>query len=264
MNLPTIASANNTKPKAQFGKILLLAAPVGGIVASLIVAVFIVWPKVNEVMVLREANVELALKADALDAKIATLQSFDQAELEKQLSLSDKLLPSDKGMFTFLAQIETMRAQAGVLVNKVDVTAGSLDGSGVESGAVGAAAAANSSKSPTSSLSENVEVKLSLSSSYASLLQFLSTMYSASRVVAVDDVSLSSTSDTAGLIRSTLTVRAFWQPLPSDLGSVEDPVSELTSKEKELLDKVEVVAVAAPQIVVQPLTPGKADLFAPF
>ena len=56
---------------------------------------------------------------------------------------------------------------------------------------------------------------------------------------------------------------AYWQPLPSELGSIESPIGVLTDDEQKLLRNVQAEVLKPPPNV--PIVPtGKTDLFSPF
>ena len=107
-----------------------------------------------------------------------------------------------------------------------------------------------------------VQVRLSITSGYASLLSFISKMYSGARVINVDDITIATASSGESQVRTAFSIDAYWQPLPIDLGSIEKPVSPLTDSEVELLDTVGEQGVSSvPTVPEVPL--GRSDLFAP-
>ena len=63
-----------------------------------------------------------------------------------------------------------------------------------------------------------------------------------------------------------MTISAYWKQLPTDLGSIETPVVELTESEKETLQKIIdtglATAIPAPSLPQVPV--GREDIFAPF
>lgn len=264
MNLPMVAvptSAGTAKARADVSKYIGLGTPIAGILVSLIVAFFVVWPKFNEVLALRKVNAELATKATTLESKAEKLKSFNKSELEKQFSLAERLLPSDKGVFTFLTQLEATRGSTGVLLSKIDVTAGSIN-SASPSKTGSPAARAQAAQSAVSGIAPSVEIRLELTSSYGSLLQFLRNLYDSARVVAIDDLAIAAEGGVA--VKTNLVVQAFWQQLPADLGAIEAPIAELSSQEKDRLNKAEDSSSAIPAPIIPTIIPGKPDLFAPF
>lgn len=250
LTLPKIAGL-------QASRGLSVIAPIGGIVVSLIVLAFIVWPKYAEIKELRSANVELTNRATSLEAKVDVLATLDASVLEKQLAASQALLPSDKDVFILIRQVENAAASTGVVLSKVEVVPGSIN----EIDSTGAVPQAGAPVLDASSALQ-VQVRLSITSGYASLLSFISKMYSGARVINVDDITIATASSGESQVRTAFSVDAYWQPLPIDLGSIEKPVSPLTDSEVELLNTVGEQGVSSvPTVPEVPL--GRSDLFAP-
>jgi Tfp pilus assembly protein PilO len=243
---------------------LSLASPILAIVVSLLVVVFVVWPKFSQVLRMRVANEELVTRANALSQKAQTLQSLEKDILQTQLVASEQLLPSDKGVFTLVSQIEQAATASAIVLSRVDVTPGNL--SPTDTGKPEAQSSAAPAPSTTGEEVANalsLQVKISTSSDYKSFLQFLSNLFAASRVVTVNDLGMSSASSD-NQIKVALTVEAYWQALPGQLPSIEAPLVELTESELARLEQVSKTGlVSAPQTSPQvPL--GRSDLFAPF
>ena len=247
LTLPKIAGVETSRG-------LSLIAPIGGIVVSLIVLAFIVFPKYGEIKELKSANSELETRATSLESKVDVLSSLDASALEKQLAASGALLPSDKDVFILIRQIENAAASTGIVLSKVDVVPGSINAAG---GAVGIPEVSEVSLGSSAS---KVQVRLSITSGYASLLSFISKMYSGARVVNIEDITIGTSGDAQ--VRTAFSIDAYWQPLPVDLGSIEKPVLPLTASEVELLNKVGEEGVSSvPTVPEVPL--GRNDLFAP-
>ena len=261
MNLPEIsANLHNLKlgRGVDLGKITTLGAPVGAIFVSLLILILVVWPKLSEALRLRASNVELSSRVGVLSTKVQLLSSLDKAQLDSQLGASEQILPSDKAVFPFVREVELAAVRTGVLLNKVDATPGSLSG---DSGEVTPKAGVVSDPAP------KIQVKISMTSDYRSLLNFLSSMYSISRVVGIRDFTISSSSvsgqDSLAL-RTSLVIDAYWKSLPSKLGSIESPIENLSAQELEILARVKAAEVSSPPAVVPTVPTGRADLFAPF
>lgn len=280
ISLPSLPSI--TLPKfgtgAETPKFLKLAAPAGAVLVSFIILFFVVWPTFTKVLNLSISNKQLANRAQSLKTKAEDLASLDRDVLDKQLSESEQLLPSDKGVFSIVSQIEKAASSAGVILNKVDVTPGtvgdsaSLGKTAAESGAAPAAGSAPGQGAAdlinVNVTTPKVQLSLSLTSDYRGFLQFINILTSLPRVVSVRDLSVSSTggAGSQGAIRTLLTVDAYWKPLPKELPAVETPIEKLTAGELQLLDKVKSAQAGGtgvpPGNISVPV--GKTDIFAGF
>lgn len=251
-NLPEISLAG-TFAKIDFGRWQTIVAPVLAIVVSFVVLILVIWPKFTAALRIRVQNVELEARVTSLGEKAQFLQSLDKFLLDQQLAVAEAMLPSDEALFSFVRQVESAAVTAGVILNKIDVGPSS--------------ALASGAKSEASSVPK-IQVKVSLTSDYRALVTFLGRIISLPRADGISELTISSSviGGQSGPLRTATVIDAFWRPLPRDLGSIETPVAELTEKELELLDKVQVVTVSTPSFgAVVPLVPtGRSDLFAPF
>lgn len=261
MELPGI-SANLSHLKIgrglDFAKISTMGVPLGAIGISIIILLLVVWPKLSEALRLRVSNEQLATQAESLSLKAQTLSTLDEVVLHSQLGFSEQILPSDKAVFAFVSQVELAAARSGVLLSKVDVAPGSLTG---DSGDATPKAGETADPAP------KIQVKTSLTSDYRSLLNFLVSMYSVSRVIGIRDFTISSGASGeqgAAALRSSLVIDAYWKTLPTQLGSIESPVENLTEEEEEILKRAKAAEISSPPAVVPTVPIGRPDLFAPF
>ncbi|KKP93679.1 MAG: hypothetical protein UR98_C0003G0049 [Parcubacteria group bacterium GW2011_GWA1_36_12] len=256
MDLSTLAM-----PKVKDGQdlsgIIGVAIPIGGIVISILIAVLIIWPKVTEILELRTNNEQLRSTVQTLEQKAEILAGLDQIKLEDQLAAAEQLLPSDSNAFSVLRQVEDTANTSGVLLSKIEVITGSFGEGGASAGASASGA------SPELNLAPAVEIRLSLTSDYQSLLGFISGLYSFSRVASIDSLSVSAGGGDEGLLSTSFAVNAHWKQLPQNLGSIEAPVENLTSSEEELLANVK-----SPQRTesapVPPVATGRGNPFNPY
>ncbi|OGE12661.1 hypothetical protein A3G14_00285 [Candidatus Curtissbacteria bacterium RIFCSPLOWO2_12_FULL_38_9] len=237
-------------------KILEIGIPIGGIIISILIAVLIIWPKINEILELKADNEQLAGRATILEQKAEILANLNQSELEDQLAAAELLLPSDNNVFGLLRQIEDSASATGVLLTKIEAVTGTF-------GSAKTIRAPVSAKSTGGGDSPRVEVRLSLTSEYQSLLEFLARLYSFSRVVSIDSIGITAGREESTQLSTSFSVNAHWRELPQSLGSIEAPVEELTSKEEELLRNVQ-----SPETFVAPTVPsvptGRGNPFDPY
>lgn len=253
---------------SRFAKV---AAPVGVIAVSVLVLIFVVWPKFGDVLSLRTVNNELAARAQKLETKAQMLSGYDKNQLESQLGFSEALLPSDKEVFSLVAQIERAAGASGVVLNKVDASPGSVSdgntqGQNANTAPVNLPGTVQTPADAAAGNTPRVQVKVSLSSDYKSFLQFLNNVFAFSRVLVIRDLALSSvggTGQTTGQIKTLITIDAYYQPLPRELSSVEAPIDDLTQSEIKRLNQVKASGTSG-QPPLPPVQGGRSDLFAPF
>ncbi len=269
MKLPAIPSIKLGYSE-NFSRFAKAIVPVGVIAVSTLVLIFVVWPKFGDVLSLRTVNNDLAARAQKLETKAQMLSGYDKNQLESQLGYSEALLPSDKEVFSLVAQIERAAGASGVVLNKVDASPGSVsDGNAqgqVNTAPVNLPGTVQTPADVAAGNTPKVEVKVSLSSDYKSFLQFLNNVLAFSRVLVIRDLTLSSvigSGQTAGQIKTLITIDAYYQPLPQELSSVEAPIDDLTPSEIKRLNQVKASGTSGPP-TLPPVQGGRSDLFAPF
>ncbi len=203
INLPVI-SIPKINIGGDFSRFLKLGAPVAAIGVSVLVLLFIVWPTFNNMVKLNISNKQLVTRAASLEAKSQDLASLDRNKLDQQLTASEQLLPSDKGVFLIVAQIEKAASSSGVILNKIDVTPGSI---GETVGSTQAAPTTQNTNAPGQNAADlgsvnidtpKIQLRVAITSDYAGFLKFLSTLVSLPRVVSVHDLTLATSGSTGG------------------------------------------------------------------
>src|SRR3990167_316697 len=263
MDLSAVSKATaKAESSLDIAKYTSLAIPAVSILVCLAIFMLVVWPKFSQALQIKKSNAEFIQKADSLKQKAAILASLDKTELEKQVVAAEQLLPRDKNVFLLVSQIERAAASSGVLLNRVESTPGSLE---AVSGEPPANAPAPSAGAATE-IAPSVKVNVSLTSGYSSLLQFLNNVSTIPRTVSISDLSVSSaTSEGSAQLKVSMSIFAYFKPMPTDLGSIETPVTELTQSEKDKLEKIIDTGLATTPSVSVPQVPiGREDIFAPF
>ncbi len=260
MELPTVSilKSGNSAVLTKFSN---LAAPVGALVVSVLILLFVVWPKFSEALQLRSANKDLAIRASNLSQKADKLRTLDSLVLEEQLVAAEQLLPSDKSVFTLVSQIEKTAGASGVLLSRVELTPGNLSENAIPDKPTPAQSAG---KDDTLGVASKIQLKISISSDYRSLVIFLNNILVLPRAVAVRDLTIAaSSSGGSSQIKASMLLDAYWKALPKQLASIETPVEEPTAEEAARLDRISSTGFSTlPSIPSVPL--GRQDIFAPF
>lgn len=249
-------------------KFIKLAPSVGGIIVCIVVIFFVIWPKFNEVVKLRSENKHLEERAKALQDKVNLLGSLTQQKLEDQFIQSEKLIPSDKAVFSMVAQVEKAASNSGVILDKLDLIPGSAhDQNAAASDAVVSSTGVPGDAGMLGVNTPRIQIKVSIISDYQSVLRFLNSLLASHRAVSITDLAIGTSSAASGggsSIQTSLVINAFWKPVPKELPAIETPISDISEAEAELLNEIG----NTPEIVVSTDVPkvplGRPDLFAPF
>ncbi len=250
-------------------KFVKLAPSVVGIAICIAVIIFVIWPKFNEVMKLRSENVHLDQRAKALEDKVSLLSGISQQQLEDKFILAERLIPSDKSVFSMVAQVEKAASNSGVILNKLDLVPGSVnDPNAAASDTIVSSTGVSGESGSIGVNTPRIQIRVTITSDYQSVLRFLSAVMASHRAVSVTDLSIgsdvSSSGTGGGSLRTTMVVNAFWKPIPKELPAIETPIADISEAEEKLLDKIANTIEATVSADVPKVPLGRPDLFAPF
>ena len=251
----------NTK-SAEVSKYVGFAVPTVAILISLGVAFFIVWPKYQEVLKIKDDSKQLQELSVKLEAKAAKLSTLDASKLTQQIAEAEQLLPSDKAIFEMLRQIENTAGNSGVLISNLSAQPGAVGKQNSKDNGTAAPPAPPSKDNTDPPDVSKISLKLSLTSDYRALLAFLTALSALPRVNAVRDLSVASNGGATGQITSSFSIEAYWQAMPTELPSIESPIADITSSQEVVLAKIGNNATSGTAVPQVPL--GRTDLFAPF
>lgn len=261
MNLKALTLPKLTLTSKLSPTFATLGVPIGAILLSFLILLLVVWPRVTSAFRLRAENAQLLNRSAGLGEKAQKLASLDKVDLDSKLGAAEALLPSDKGVFSLVSQVEQVALSSGVILGKVEVAPGGISAPGAlnippVSGIPG--------KSISPEVAPKIQLKVTISSDYRSFLNFLNNLLALPRVLKVSDLSIAqvSASDQSSQLKIAITIDAFWQSLPSELGSIEMPLADLTAGELQLLEQVRTSSSGITPAVS--VSGGKSDPFAGF
>ena len=169
-------------------------------------------------------------KLAVLVNKQTKLSALNKEDLKRNFILAEQSLPSSRDTASFLAQIERIGMETGVLVDGVQMEGGEI---ATESGKKTVV----SKKTPKNWF----KAKVTLKGAVESIKNFLERIFNSRRIVNIVRVQLSAPLTqvaTPSAMTATLTVEVFFKPLPKDMGPVEKPLPTITEKEREVFQKI--------------------------
>lgn len=221
-----------------------------GVVALL----FAVIPGIRTTVALYDDLGELEGQIKNLSAKLSFLESLREEELRGQVAELLAAVPEEKSVPTILGTIEGLAQQTVVTIDDMSLTS---------PGSLATGSAARQSAAEKKIGASGLPFSLNASGTYEAVRDFVGKINAVRRLFDVTsfDVSTSGTGET----KLRLSLTAFYQPLPSSIGSVESPVARLSEKDRATLENVLQFPDVSPSSGV-PLTPiltdGKRDPFA--
>ena len=234
-------------------KVLALLTPICAIIVSIIVLAFIFWPRLTQVIKLKNENQQLLSRSTSLEVKASKLAALDVSLLKLDLAAAEQLLPSDKAVFALVVATEKAAASSGVLLNRVEVLQDKSDA--VVAPVTGQDAAA-------STLAPKIQLKVAITSDYRSLVQFLGNTLALPRAVGASEFTINSATSGGGQVKVLLTIDGYWQALPAELPAIESPIEDLTSEEQSRLTRITSSGLGVTSVPT--VAKGRSDLFASF
>jgi hypothetical protein len=219
-------------------RIYLIPIVVGLVVLVLLLK--IVKPKIKEVFLLRSDIDQARQKLSHLTEKEAALASFDQEVLKEQFLTANEALPSEQDVSGFLAQIERSAQESGILVESVSLTGGALATPSAEK--EGEVLKTTTDEDSYDKGKTEFKSRVVLKGVLANIGSFLDRLTKSRRIVSVEKVYLTvplSEVATPSAITAQLTLKVYYQPLPTTLGQVDESLPKLSQKNKEVFEEVE-------------------------
>lgn len=169
-------------------------------------------------------------KLAVLVEKQAKLSTLNREDLKKNFLLAEQAVPSKRNTAGFLAQVERIAMESGVLVDGVQMEGGEI---------------------ATESGKKEIKIKrkpqnwfkttVTLRGAVENIGNFLEKIFWSRRIIRITRVHLSAPLNQTGTpsaMTAVLTVEVFFKPLPQSMGPIEEPLPKITKKEEEVAKKV--------------------------
>lgn len=201
---------------------------------GIIVILLVIYPQVNNILEKRSQMENLSQKLEFLDAKAADLENLNEADLSRKINAAVAVLPSDKDYTSTINVLQSIIQQ-----NSFSLTS-------LQTGQVANVSTPNLS---------GFNVKIETVGPRAFLSRLLSSLENAPRVMKVSTIELVP-QKSPDSVDAIISVDVFYAPIPTSLGAVDAPLSQLTDKDEELLAKLVRNVNAAGVSAVTPTTPS--------
>lgn len=215
---------------------------------------FAVLPGIRVTRDLYGSLKQIEKESQALSGKRAFLEALSEDDTRERLVGLLSAVPQDKSVPTIFSTVEGLANQSGVSI--VDVTLTSP-------GSLATGAATRQSAADKKIGASTLAFSLAASGAYDQIRTFVGEINKVRRLFDVTsfDLSIAAT----GTTQVRLSLLAFYQPLPTQVGSVQAPLVALSQKEEEILGTIGQYPDVS-QSSSAPLTPilsvGKRDPFA--
>lgn len=183
-----------------------------------------VLPGIRSTLSVYENLKQIEKEIQSLSGKRSFLESLSEDNLRGQLAVLLSVVPEGKTMPSLFTTVEGLANTSGVSLTDMTIAnPGSL--------ATGAATRVSAGEKKIGA--STLPFSIAISGTYDQIRAFVSQVNKARRLFDVTGFDLSITN--AGVTQVRLTLSAFFQTLPTKVGSVQAPIVALSPKEEELL-----------------------------
>jgi len=167
------------------------------LIAVIIFGLFAINPTINTIVELKKTLADSEFADEALDRKLAALQSLQQqyGELGETLNRVAATLPTTPDAPLLLAKVQTLASDAGLTILKVEALQIELTKKG---GAM---------NQPTP-----FPFGITVSGSYDQILTLLESLPRLDRLVSIDTVTLTRNTDGSSQVTATIRAKAYFHP----------------------------------------------------
>ena len=221
------------------GAILLFAA---------VALMFAVLPGIRATQELYGSLKGTEKETETLSKKLRFLEGLSEDDLRSQLVTLLSAVPQEKSVPSIFGTVEGLTNQSGVSIVEVTLTS---------PGSLATVAATRQSSVEKKIGASTLPFSLTVSGTYDQIRAFVGDINKVRRLFDVTSFELSIGATGTTQVKFALT--AFYQPLPTKVGSVQAPVAVLTQKEEEVLAKI-IQYPDVSQALSEPLTPILSDV----
>ena len=215
--------------------------------------IFGVIPLARNVIAMQQTLRQLSGDIAALRQKTSVLATLDEVALRDNLLTLASAVPPDQSPETILSTIDGVSQETGVLLKDFQI---------LNVGSLSTESAKKRTKYEADLGSSVLDVMVTVDGSYQQVLEFLASAGSVRRLFHI--VSFNLSSSVTG-IAARITLRAFYFPYPSKVGSVLQPIPALSSEQEATIARVAGMRLISAAIVAEEAgvapTGGKSDPF---
>lgn len=207
---------NKAEIKEFYQKYKLYIFPLVIILSSLILIVFVVYPQTARLITNQRSQGDFINRAKLLEVKAQTLSSLDPEDLDRKVGYVHASFPTDKDFTTGIGILQNLVIQSGFSVDSILLES------------------EFASKGKTQSYGLKIEVLGPMTL----LPGLLSKIESSPRLMKVSSIETGFGKDPQKLSNISLNIDMLYSSAPSEFGSVDSPLPDLSEKDEEVIAKL--------------------------
>lgn len=214
-------------PKA-FRPYQSIAVSAGLLLLCIIAVIVGVLPAIQKVRELIDTSRTLNDDTAALSKKLTVLNGIDDVSVREQLGIVLSAVPADRSYPTIFETVEVVAQQTGVSIKSMNITGGAT----IATSSAGKVTA-DEKKIGTRTVAFSVSVEGTLDN----LKQFITLAPKVRRLLRIKVFSINFPKDDRP-VNITLTMDAFYEPLPTSIGTAKTILPTLTDGDVAVIDKL--------------------------
>lgn len=246
--------------------------PVVTVVAVVVLVSSVIVPHVKKVTEARRqvgmAKSELSL----LEDKVTALEAIDEQAVSEQIDRLERVLPSDKNVFSLLVSLTGLAAENSVSLESFDISPGSIASESATPSALPAQeVAASRQQGERKQNLETLSATFTIFGDFSRVEHYLTQVERLQPLVKLGTIKLAPLERRSAVVATESGVPVivdvqldfFYAPLPEQLGTISDPLVAITETELALYESFSDYFSYDAQIP-STLVIGKEDLFSGF
>jgi len=201
----------------------------GAIVLFCVVAIVLaVAPSILKIQEMLSQVRDIAAEADGLQKKLNTLNTLDEQTLRFQLASVLTAVPGDRSFPSLFETVEGVAARTGVSVEQMSLSGGTT---------LATPSAAKLSAADRKLGTRTVPFSVTVNGSISAVQEFITLAPNVRRLLRIRTFSIAFPPDDRPLTVS-IEMDAFYEPLPTSLGTAKTILPELTAADVAIIDRL--------------------------
>lgn len=180
--------------------------------SSLILIVFVILPQFMALLTNQKNAADLRERSKSLEVKAQTLETYDLSDLQRKVGYALSSLPEDKDFATVLGLIQNLTAQSGFSVTSISL----------------------GSSTAKLTNAQSYSIKLDVVGAKSLLEALFSNLEGSTRLMKVSNIELSNSPNQQS-VNASIALDILYSPLPTNFGSVDSPLPEVSEKDEQLI-----------------------------
>lgn len=218
----------------------LIIFPIVIILSNFILIFFIIYPQTVKLISDNKQEAELKSKHQFLEAKASQLENYSEEDLSRKVRFALYSLPAEADFAFIIGLLQKLTNELGFNILSLNL----------------------SQRSDAKAQTQSYVVQLELSGAKTLLSSLINNIENYVRIMRVSNIEISASSRDLNSLNANLEIEVFFSNVSANLGSIDSPLPEISTKDEQLLEKLAASVPSQEPIRAAPVGPrGKANPF---